>query len=188
MIALLFAAALAAPASGERLWHLGHDFDAVAFEHDRAPGGFTARRTLEIRRRGRLVLRFRAVDEGLGVQVADVTRDGTRDVLVLSYQDGTGACGSYRLYAGPQFREVWIRSMCADTGIARLSHGTLIASTAILSSKTRASGGSPHCCWARWRRTTWVWTNGRLRRRASAVAPAPPARYTSRLLPGTFRR
>jgi hypothetical protein len=190
MVAVAVALAVAAAAgSGGQLgarWDLGHGFTAVVLEKERVVGGFTARRSVEIRRRGRLLQRFSSRDEGLGVQVADLTGDGVRDVLTLDYQGGTGVCGTYRLYGGRRFRELWVRAECADIGIVKLAGGALVLWNAVLASKTRDSNGSPHCCWRTWRRTVWRWDGGRLRVGQSSLAPPPSASYRGRVLPGTF--
>ncbi|HEY3922665.1 MAG TPA: hypothetical protein VGL76_11215 [Gaiellaceae bacterium] len=189
MTALLAAALMllgSPPVHPQREWRLGGGFTAVAFTRDEFAGGFVATRTLEIRRSGKALVRFSSRDEGLGVQAADVTGDGVRDLLVLNYQDGSAACGGYRLYGGPDFHELWVRHECADTGVVRILHGDLIAWTAVLSSKTAASGTYPHCCWRSWRQTTWQWQDGRLRATSNKPAHQPLPSYQDRLLPGTL--
>jgi hypothetical protein len=186
MVALALVLLLAVTQLSGRSWDLGRGFRAVASEGRRVAGGPIARRTLEIRRGGELLQQFRSTDAGLGVQVADVTGDGIRDVLALDYQDGSGGCGIYRLYGGPRFRELWVRFECADIGVVRLQARALVLWAAVLSSKTRASGGSPHCCWRTWRRTQWRWRGGHLQRARSWLGPPPPPSYQVRLLPGTF--
>jgi hypothetical protein len=186
MLAIALAVLLAVGHVSGRSWDLGRGFGAVAFEGQRVAGGPIARRTLEIRRGRRLLQRFSSTDEGLGIQVADITGDGVRDVLALNYGDGSGACGVYRLYGGPRLRELWIRFECADSGVVRLQARALVLWAAVLSSKTRASGGSPHCCWRIWRRTEWRWQGGHLRRWRTWLGPPPPPGYQVRLLPGTF--
>lgn len=169
----------------QRHWQLGGGFSAVAFTGRRFPGGEVAIRTLEILHDRTVVARFRSRDEGLGVQAADITGDGIRSLLVLNYQDGSGGCGTYRLYGGPSVHEAWVRRECADTGIVRILHGNLVAWTAVPSSKTPASGNYQHCCWRHWRQTSWQWQNGRLEATSTKPAPAPPESYQVRLLPGT---
>jgi len=135
-----------------------------------------------------MVRRFSREDEGLGVQVADVTGDGIKDVLVLDYWDGSGACGKYWLFAGPRFGAAWHRQDCADTGIARLLRGELVTWRAVASSQTAATRGGIHCCWSIWRRTRWQWHAGKIVRGRSTLGPPPPASWLVRLLPGTFPR
>jgi hypothetical protein len=119
------------------------------------------------------------------VQVADVTGDGVKDVLVLDYWDGSGACGEYSFFASTGFSRIWRNQECADTGIARLFQGALVTWTAVGSSKTTASGAGIHCCWSKWRRTEWRLDRGRLVRTRSSIGRPPPARWRVDLLPGT---
>lgn len=169
-----------------RRWTLGGGFTAAAYAPQRVPTFPAAKRTLFIQRRGRLVRRFSRENEGLGVQVAEVTGDRVKDVLVLDYWDGSGACGEYTLLAGPRLEAVWRRRDCADVGIARLSRGALVTWRAVASSKTRASGRGIHCCWSIWRRTRWEWRADRLVRGRSSLGPSPSAAWRVNLLPGTF--
>jgi hypothetical protein len=185
-VAAVFLLVVPQQAPSRRELPLGHGFTAVAFTRNRVPGGAVAIRTLEIRRGGKLLKRFRSrYDEGLGIQAVDITGDGVHDLLVLNYRDGSGACGTYRLYAGPEFRELWVRSECADTGVVRIVHGDLIAWTAVLTSKTASSGTYPHCCWRIWRKTSWRWAEGRLRIAATRLTQ-PPTSWQERLLPGAL--
>jgi hypothetical protein len=181
------ACAVASPANESvRRWDLGRGFTAVATTKDRAPGGDLARRALEIRHSGVLVRRFASQDEGLGVQVGDTPVAGVRELLVLDYQDGSGACGTYRMYGGPSLREVWVRAACADTRLARLHADALDVWSAVLTSKTHASGSSPHCCWRVWGHEVLRWNGRKMRvvRRELGSAPAPS--YQERLLPGAL--
>jgi hypothetical protein len=172
--------------SDGRQWDLGRGFTAVATTENRVRGGMTARRTLEIRHDGELLRRFTSNDEGLGVQVGAVRFRGVRELLALDYQDGTGACGTYRLYGGPRLREIWVRSACADTRVARLRGDVLIVWSAVLRTKTRASGGSPHCCWRVWRHRAMQWNGREMRVVRSGFGSAPAPSYRERLLPGAL--
>jgi hypothetical protein len=187
MLAVAVALVAAGPSGGLGMnWDLGSGFTAVASAKNHIAGEVRVRRTLEIRRHGLLLRRLSSTNEGLGVQVADITGDGVRDVLTFDYQGGTGVCGTYRLYGGLRFRELWVRAACADSGFVKLANRTLVLSKAVLASKTRASNGSPHCCWRTWRRTTWRWDGNRLRLARSWLGPPPPPSYQERVLPGTF--
>jgi hypothetical protein len=169
-------------------WQLGRGFTATVYASARVPGSSIAERTLLIQRRGRTWRRFSRQDEGLGVEVGDISGDGVKDVLVLDFQGGSGACGVYRLFGGPWFGELWRRSDCADTGIVRLAGGALVAWRAVLSSQTSATRGQIHCCWAAWRRTEWRWRAGKLVRVRSSIGRPPPARWRKTLLPDTYPR
>lgn len=168
-----------------RHWNLGSGFAASIHTGQLDPGSPIARRTLVIQKAGRVVLRFSREDEGLGAQVAEVTDDQIRDVLVLDYSGGSGAWGEYRLFAGPRLTLVWRRHESADTGIARLWRGRLATWLAVGSSKTAASKSGIHCCWSVWRRTVWQWRSGKLARGRSVLGPPPPESWRVRLLPGT---
>jgi hypothetical protein len=168
-----------------RSWKLGKGFAASIYAGQLYPGSTIARRTLVILRRGRPVRRFSWEDEGLGAQVAEVTGDEIKDILVLDYWGGSGGCGEYRLLGGPALATVWRRSDCADTGIARLWRGRLTTWVAVGSSKTAASKGGIHCCWSVWRRTVWHWHSGKFVRGRSVLVPPPSESWRVRLLPGT---
>jgi hypothetical protein len=187
-VAVALAVAVAAGSSSELdvRWGLGSGFIAVASAEHHLAGDVRVRRTLEIRRHGVLLRRLGSTGDGLGVQVADITGDGVRDVLAFDYQGGTGVCGTYRLYGGPRFRELWVRAECADSGFVKLANRTLVLSKAVLASKTSVSNGSPHCCWRTWRRTAWRWDGGRLRQARSWLGSPPRPGYQERVLPGTF--
>jgi hypothetical protein len=188
-VTVVFAAVLPVVAVGSaqqiRTWKLGSGFAASIYAAQLDPGSTIARRTLVIQRRGVIVQRFSREDEGLGAQVAEVTGDQIRDVLVLDYWGGSGGCGEYRLFAGPRLAKVWSRSDCADVGIARIWRGRLVIWVAVASSQTTASKGGIHCCWSVWRRTVWQWRSGELVRGRSVLGPPPPASWRVRLLPGT---
>jgi hypothetical protein len=168
-----------------RRWNLGSGFVATIYAPQRDPGDPEARRTLVIQKQGHTIRRFSRQDEGLGAQVGEATGDQIKDVLVLDYYDGSGGCGEYRLFGGPQLAMIWRRFDCADTGIARLWRGALTTWVAVGSSKTAASKGGIHCCWSVWRRTQWRWHSGRLVRGSSVLGPPPSASWRVRLLPGT---
>jgi hypothetical protein len=168
-----------------RRWKLGGGFVATIYAPQADPGSPVAQRTLVIEKQGRTIRRFSRDHEGLGAQVAEVTGDQIKDVLVLDYWDGSGACGEYRLFGGPQLAMVWRRYECADTGIARLWRGSLTTWVAVASSKTAASRGGIHCCWSVWRRTMWQWHSGKLVRGTSVLGPPPRTSWLVRLLPGT---
>jgi hypothetical protein len=191
---LVFLAALAPGASAtaaqeHQSWRLGGGFTATVYVGATNPGSTSdAQRTLKIHRRGRTIRRFNRRGEGLGIQMVDITRDAVKDVLVLDYQGGSGACGIYRLFGGSGFGELWVRPACADWAIVRLSGRALIAWTALNSSKTAASKGNIHCCWTKWRRTEWRWRRGKLARSGSTLGSPPPSQWRQRLLPGTFPR
>jgi hypothetical protein len=168
-----------------RRWSLGGGFTATVYAPERGPYFPAVKRTLLIQRGGHVVRRFSRENEGLGVQVAEVTGDQVKDVLVLDYWDGSAACGEYTLFAGPRLEAVWHRRDCADWGITRLSHGALITWRAVWSSQTKATRGGIHCCWSIWRRTRWQWRAGRLVRGRSTLGPPPPSAWRVNLLPGT---
>src|SRR5438034_11202936 len=94
-----------ATSQGVRRWTLGGGCTARVYVPQLESGSRQAQRMLIIRKGGKAVRRFVRQDEGLGVQVADVTGDGVKDVLVLDYQGGSGGCGIYRLFGGPGFDE-----------------------------------------------------------------------------------
>jgi hypothetical protein len=183
---VLIGVAVADARSPVRRWDLGRGFTAIVTTSHRVPNGFRARRTLEIKRDGVVVRRFSSVNDGLGVQVSSVPVGGVRELLMLDYQDGTGACGTYRLYAGPALRVAWGRGACADTAVARLNGDALIVWSAVLDTKTPWSGSSPHCCWRVWRRTELRWNGRSMRRDRMSLGPAPPPKYRDRLLPGAL--
>ena len=151
---------------------LGNAFAAVVYEQPIVGRPFSSR-TLEIRRHGVRVQRFRAVSDALGLLAADITGDGIRDVLSLKYVDGSGGCGTYRLYGGPRLKELWVQQACADDKFVTLEHGALVSWTAVPSSQTRATRGAIHCCWRIWRRTVWRWTGTEIEVRSRTVGPAP---------------
>lgn len=177
----------ASVAPRDRSWDLGKGFTATVLKPPREPGNPSARRSLVVKSGTHVVRRFVRRNEGLGVQVADISGDGVKDILVLDYWDGSGACGEYRLFVGPRFRSVWRKQDCADTGIARFLSGFLVTWTVVGSSKTQASRGDIHCCWSRWRRTAWTFRSGHVVRVRSSVGPPPPERWRIALLPGTFQ-
>jgi hypothetical protein len=47
-----------------------------------------------------------------------------KDVLVLDYWDGSGACGEYSFFASPGLSRIWRNQECADTGSVDLLPGT----------------------------------------------------------------
>jgi hypothetical protein len=160
---------------------LGHGYTAtVRVVH--VVSGSDAYRTLVIRHGATTVLRFEDRDTALKLQAVDISGDGVKDVLALDYTDGSGGCGSYRLYGGSPFRELWVREMCADTGMARIDGGALVAWTAVDSSKDPASHDAIHCCWTVWRRTEWRWRDDRLARARTTTGPAPPDAWRERPL------
>jgi hypothetical protein len=116
-----------------RRWALGGGFTAAVYAPQRAPNFPAVKRTLLIQKRGQLVGRFSRENEGLGVQVAEMTGDGVKDVLVLDYWGGSGACGRYTLFAGPRLEAVWRQQDCADWGISRLTRGALVTWRAVFS-------------------------------------------------------
>jgi hypothetical protein len=115
------------------------------------------------------------------VQVEDVTGDGVKDVLTLDYQDGSAGCGTYRLFGGSRFRELWVKYFCGDWGAARLVDGALVEWRAVDASKTKASRDYIHCCWAVWTRATLRWRDGTMRI-TSSNGPPPPGRWRERPL------
>jgi hypothetical protein len=182
---LAFAAVVLLPArSSARLpsWNLGHGYSAAVSVRGAEDAGM--RRVLAVSHGGAVVRRFSRADEGLGVQVADVSGDGVKDVLVLDYWDGSGACGEYSFFASPSFARVWHMQQCADIAITRLVGSALVTWTVVGSSKTKASGTYIHCCWTKWRRTEWRVRHGRLVRARFVVGPPPPERWRVHLLPG----
>jgi hypothetical protein len=141
---------------------LGRGYTAQVVARDRWEGSTIATRTLTLRH-GRVVLRrFTYQDDALRLRAMDITGDGIRDVLAWNYTDGSGGCGSYRLYAGPRLREVYVHWDCLDTFAARLTPHGLVTWRAISKSKDPKSGTYIHCCWLRWLRTTREWFRGRL--------------------------
>jgi hypothetical protein len=141
---------------------LGRGYTAQVSARDRWEGSTMATRTLTLRH-GRVVLqRFTYVDAALRLTALDVTGDGVRDVLAWNYTDGSGGCGSYRLYAGRRLREVYVHRDCLDNFVARLTPHGLVSWRAIAGSKDPKSGTYIHCCWLRWLETTRGWVRGRL--------------------------
>jgi hypothetical protein len=189
VVTVVFAAVAPVVAVGSsqqvRHWNLGSGFAASIYTGQLDPVSTIARRTLVIQKSGRAVRRFSREDEGLGAQVAEVTGDRIRDVLVLDYWGGSGGWGEYRLFGGPRLTMLWRWHDSADTGIARLWRGRLATWIAVGSSKTAASKSGIHCCWSVWRRTVWQWRSGKLVRGRSVLGPPPPASWRVRLLPGT---
>jgi hypothetical protein len=156
--------------------HLGHGYSAQVVARDRLEGSTIAIRTLTLRRGGTVLQRFTFQDDALPLAAIDITGDGVRDVLAWNYTDGSGGCGSYRLYAGRRLREVYVRRDCLDTFTARLTREGLITWRAIGSSKMSQS---IHCCYLRWLRTTRRWVHGHLAIVSRGVVPntslPPPA-------------
>jgi hypothetical protein len=138
---------------------LGHGYTAQTTARDRFAGSTIATRTLILRRAATVLQRFTAQDVALRLTLADITRDGVRDVLAWNYTDGSGCCGSFRFYAGPLLRDDYVRRDCLDTFTARLTPDGLLTWRAIGSSK---SGENIHCCYSRWLKTTRRWVHGGL--------------------------
>jgi hypothetical protein len=153
---------------------LGSGFTAVVYEQHPRTASPWAARTLELRRGGELLRRFRAQNEALPFLATDITEDGVRDVLAFNSRGGSGGWGTYRLYAGPGLREVWIHNTSIDIGLATLSRGALISWSAVPSSKT--SKDQVHCCWTRWRRDERRWRGGRLTLARRETGPPPKVR------------
>lgn len=145
---------------------LGRGYTAHVIVRDRLPGSAIATRTLILRRGATVLQRFTSQDDALPLTAVDVTGDGVRDVLAWNYTDGSGGCGSYRLYAGPRLRVEYVHRECLDTFVARLTPRGLITWRAIGSSK---SGENIHCCYSRWSKTTLRWIGGRLTTVARSV-------------------
>ena len=169
-------------------WQLADGYTATVNSGTPYPGSTWTRRTLVIRKGIRVVSRHGWRNEGLGIQTADVTDDGLKDVLVINYHGGSGGCGRYILFGGDRFRVLWRRWECADNGIVRLLGGALVLWNAVFSSQTEATRGGIHCCWAVWRRTEWRWRDGRLVRARSTLGDPPRLRWRVHLLPGTYPR
>jgi hypothetical protein len=186
VIAALAPTIASGSSQGVRSWTLGGGFVARVYVPQLEPTSPQARRTLIIRKGDSTIRRFSRQGEGLGVQVADITGDGVKDVLVLDYRGGSAGCGIYRLFAGPGFDERWVRRACLDWGIARLAGRALVAWSALFSSQTAATKGDIHCCWRKWRRTEWRWRSDKLVKARSTVGPPPSESWRVRLLPGTF--
>ena len=179
MLAALVAAFVVAvaPPHGPRLdghWMLGHGYEArryMRIPHPPERGG--DRWTFEVVRGGRLVRRWRVVNQTMPVEVRDVTGDGVLDALVLNYIGGSGGCGGYRLYAGPHLRPLWrLRLECEDTTRVRLRRHGIDSWIAIGSSHYTSS---IHCCYRRWMHREWRWEHGRLRLvRRTVTTHSPP--------------
>jgi hypothetical protein len=180
MLAFVLAAALSlAPPHGGKLegrWQLGHGYTAVVY---RVPAGFhPPTRMFEIVRAGHVVRRWRPHYGSMGMEVlpADLNRDGIKDVLVYSDIGGSGGNGEYRVYGGPAFHTLWADFVSLDTGAVQFGHGRLDTWHAMYGSKTKASHGSIHCCWARWRHLEWRWRDGKFQVVKRNVTKHPPQR------------
>jgi hypothetical protein len=142
--------------------NLGHGYTATVHRGAQARS-YGYPQTLELFR-GRVVLRhYFGYGEDIYVHAVDITGDGVRDVLAENYKDGSGGCGTFRLYAGARLREVYVREGCGDTFSAVLTAAGLTTWRAVYSSKDPKTDGYIHCCWLRWLRTTRSWVHGRLR-------------------------
>ena len=158
-------------------WQLGHGYSAVVYEQGRIPGSTEAHRSFEILHDGRVVIRLRRFDDQMRVTPRDFTGHGVKEVLVLDYTDGSGGCGTWRLYGGRRLRELWVQWGCADWKRVRLEADGLHAWDAIGTSKTKASGTYIHCCWSRWRETRWGWSGTFVRTRVTVVTNPPQPQY-----------
>ena len=71
------------------------------------------------------------------------------------YIGGSSACETYRLYGGPRLRWLWrLKSVCEDSTRVQLRRHGIDTWTAIDSSHYTSS---IHCCWRRWRHSSWRW-------------------------------
>jgi len=135
-----------------RVVRLGHGFTAVV-------AGRGAVRTLELRRRTRVVRKLVVRGGRFQLQARDITGDGIRELLTRAVRGGSAV---YRLYGGPGFRELWVRAQPTKTGRTQLASGGLVAWQAVTPRK--------------WRRAVWRWRGGRLRLVGSSLGAPPPAR------------